>query len=40
VDPRLKKGLSNDDLAEQLAFAEEALQAREFSFQLIVDSIP
>jgi PAS domain S-box-containing protein len=40
VDARSGKTVNNDDLAERLARAEEALRAREFSFQLIVDSIP
>jgi PAS domain S-box-containing protein len=40
VDIRFVKTVSDDPLAERLARAEEALQAREFSFQLIVDSIP
>ena len=40
VDTRFVKSVSDDALAERLARAEEALRAREFSFQLIVDSIP
>lgn len=40
VDPRSGKTVNDDDLAERLSRAEEALRAREFTFQLIVDSIP
>jgi len=40
VGTRSAKSVKNDDLAERLSRAEEALRAREFSFQLIVDSIP
>jgi PAS domain S-box-containing protein len=39
VNPELKRTV-NDDLVERLAQAEEALRARELSFQLIVDSTP
>ena len=39
MNPRVKRTVS-DDLVERLAKAEEALRARELSFQLIVDSIP
>lgn len=35
-----RKTITGDDLAERLRKAEEALQARELNFQLIVDSIP
>ena len=35
-----QKTITGDDLAERLRQAEEALQARELNFQLIVDSIP
>jgi len=40
VDAKSGNTANNDDLAERLSRAEEALRAREFSFQLIVDSIP
>jgi PAS domain S-box-containing protein len=40
VATRSAKSVKNDDIAERLARAEEALRASEFSFQLIVDSIP
>jgi PAS domain S-box-containing protein len=40
VGTRSAKGVKKDDVAERLARAEEALRARKFSFQLIVDSIP
>ncbi len=40
MDPLLEKGLVNDELVKRLARAEEALRARELSFQLIVESIP
>ena len=39
MNPRMKTTVS-DDLVERLARAEEALRARELSFQLIVDSTP
>jgi len=39
VNPRAQRTVS-DDLFERLARAEEALRARELSFQLIVESIP
>ena len=39
VNPGLKRTVS-DDLVERLARTEEALRAREMSFQLIVDSTP
>jgi PAS domain S-box-containing protein len=39
VNPGAKRTVS-DDLVERLARAEEALRARELSFQLIVDSTP
>ncbi len=39
VNPAVKRTVS-DDLVERLARTEEALRARELSFQLIVDSIP
>jgi PAS domain S-box-containing protein len=39
VNPGVK-GTVSDDLVERLARAEEALRARELSFQLIVDSAP
>ena len=39
MNPELKRTV-NDDLVERLAQAEEALRARELSFQLIVDSTP
>jgi PAS domain S-box-containing protein len=40
VNPGVKRTVSDDDLVERLARTEEALRARELSFQLIVDSIP
>ena len=40
VDPRPEKIAIDDNLAERLKRAEQALRARELSFQLIVDSIP
>jgi PAS domain S-box-containing protein len=40
VEAKLGKKVTDDGLAERLARAEEALRASEFSFQLIVDSIP
>jgi len=40
VDPLPKKTPGDDDLVERLARAEEALRARELSFQLMVESIP
>src|SRR2546423_1801872 len=39
VNPGVKRTVS-DDLVERLARTEEALRARELSFQLIVDSTP
>jgi hypothetical protein len=39
MNPGVKRTVS-DDLVERLARAEEALRARELSFQLIVDSTP
>jgi PAS domain S-box-containing protein len=39
MNPGMKRTVS-DDLVERLAHAEEALRARELSFQLIVDSTP
>jgi PAS domain S-box-containing protein len=39
MNPGMKRTVS-DDLVERLARAEEALRARELSFQLIVDSTP
>jgi PAS domain S-box-containing protein len=39
MNPEVKRTVS-DDLVEQLARAQEALRARELSFQLIVDSSP
>jgi PAS domain S-box-containing protein len=40
VEPRPERIASEDDLPQRLKQAEEALQARELNFQLIVDSIP
>ena len=40
MKPGLAKGAIDDDLAERVKRAEEALRARELNFQLIVDSIP
>src|SRR6476661_263635 len=39
MNPGMKRTVS-DDLVERLERAEEALRARELSFQLIVDSTP
>ncbi len=39
MNPTVQRAVS-DDLVERLARAEEALRARELSFQLIVESIP
>jgi PAS domain S-box-containing protein len=40
VDPRLQKVRFDNELVDRLARAEEALQARELNFKLIVESIP
>ena len=40
VEPRQDRTASENDLTARLKRAEEALRAREFNFQLVVDSIP
>ncbi len=40
MEPRPKRTASENDLIVRLNRAEEALRAREFNFQLVVDSIP